>query len=158
MVLLQDVSFILFLMDEMVNHYNDGGGHIESSKSYDEVTSFDSITDAQIDMICHPDEVVNFDSMGDAQIDMICHPDIVASFDSMDDTQIDMIYHPDDEAIFYSIPVNQNDSFLSLFLLFFQNYYFLTFDFEIRGCVMFQILLKCFINVLKISYQNCLRG
>ena len=62
--------------------------------------------------------------MGDAQIDMICHPDIVASFDSMDDTQIDMIYHPDDKAIFYSIPVNQNDSFLSLFLLFFQTIIF----------------------------------
>ena len=91
--------------------------HIESSNSYDEVASFNSIADAQTDMICHYDEVVNFDSMAD--------------------TQIDMIYHPDDEAIFYSIPVNQNDSFLSLFLLFFQNYYFLTFDFEIRGCVMF---------------------
>ena len=81
----------------MMNHYNDGGGHIESSNIYDEV----------------------------------------ARFDSMDDTQIDMIYHPDDMAIFDSIPGNQNDSFLSLFLLFFQNYYFLTFDFEIRGCEMF---------------------
>ena len=80
-----------------MNHYNDGGGHIESLNIYDEVASFDSIADAQIDMICHYDEVVNFDS----------------------------------------IPGNQNDSFLSLFLLFFQNYYFLTFDFEIRGCVMF---------------------
>ena len=39
----------------------------------------------------------------------------------MDDTQIDMIYHPDDMAIFDSIPGNQNDSFLSLFLLLFQN-------------------------------------
>ena len=80
-----------------MNHYNNGGGHIESSNIYDEVASFDSIADAQIDMICHYDEVVNFDS----------------------------------------IPGNQNDSFLSLFLLFFQNFYFLTFDFEIRGCVMF---------------------
>ena len=80
-----------------MNHYNDGGGHIESLNIYDEVASFDSIADAQIDMICHYDEVVNFDS----------------------------------------IPGNQNDSFLSLFLLFFQNFYFLTFDFEIRGCVMF---------------------
>ena len=70
---------------------------IESLNIYDEVASFDSIADAQIDMICHYDEVVNFDS----------------------------------------IPGNQNDSFLSLFLLFFQNFYFLTFDFEIRGCVMF---------------------
>ena len=68
---------------------------------------------------------------------MICRYEEVVNDDSMDDTQIDMIYHPDDEAIFYSIPVNQNDSFLSLFLLFFQNYYFLTFDFEISGCVMF---------------------
>ena len=80
-----------------MNHYNDGGGHIESLNIYDEVASFDSIANAQIDMICHYDEVVNFDS----------------------------------------IPGNQNDSFLSLFLLFFQNFYFLTFDFEIRGCVMF---------------------
>ena len=80
-----------------MSHYNDGGGHIESSNIYDEVARFDSIADAQTDMICHYDEVVNFDS----------------------------------------IPGNQNDSFLSLFLLFFQNYYFLTFDFEIRGCVMF---------------------
>ena len=80
-----------------MNHYNDGGGHIESLNIYDEVASFDSIADAQIDMICHYDEVVNFDS----------------------------------------IPGNQNDSFLSLFLLFFQNYNFLTFNFEIRGCVMF---------------------
>ena len=100
-----------------MNHYNDGGGHIESLDIYDEVARFDSIADAQTDMICHNDEVVNFDSM--------------------DDTQIDMIYHPDDMAIFDSIPGNQNDSFLSLFLLFFQNFYFLTFDFEIRGCVMF---------------------
>ena len=110
---------------------------IESLNIYDEVASFDSIADAQIDMICHYDEVVNFDSMGDAQIDMIFHPDIVSSFDSIDSALIDMIYHPDDMAIFDSIPGNQNDSFLSLFLLFFQNYYFLTFDFEIRGCVMF---------------------
>ena len=130
-------------MDEMVNHYNDSGGHIESSKhgattrrhiesskhgattrrhiessnSYDEVASFNSIADAQTDMICHYDEVVNFDSMADTQIDMICHYDEVVNFDSMAD--------------------NQNDSFVSLFLLFFQNYYFLTFDFEIRGRVMF---------------------
>ena len=68
---------------------------------------------------------------------MICRYEEVVNDDSMDDTQIDMIYHPDDDTIFYFIPVNQNDSFLSLFLLFFQNYYFLTFDFEIRGCVMF---------------------
>ena len=88
-------------------------------------------------MICRYDEVVNFDSMDDTQIDMICHYDEEVNFGSMDDTQIDMIYHPDDLAIFDSIPGNQNDSFVSLFLLFFQNYYFLTFDFEIRGCVMF---------------------
>ena len=29
-----------------MNHYNDGGGHIESSNIYDEVASFDSIADA----------------------------------------------------------------------------------------------------------------
>ena len=91
-------------MDEMVNHCNDGGGHIESSNIYDEAASFDSIANAQADMICRYEEVVNDDSM--------------------DDTQIDMIYHPDDKAIFYSIPVNQNDSFLSLFLLFFQTIIF----------------------------------
>ena len=68
---------------------------------------------------------------------MICRYEEVVNDDSMDDNQIDMIYYPDDEAIYYFIPVNQNDSFLSLFLLFFQNYYFLTFDFEIRGRVMF---------------------
>ena len=68
---------------------------------------------------------------------MICRYEEVVNDDSMDDNQIDMIYYPDDEAIYYFIPVNQNDSFLSLFLLFFQNYYFLTFDFEIRGCEMF---------------------
>ena len=90
---------------------------IESSSIYDEVVGFDAIANAQIDMICHYDEVVNFDSIANAQIDMICHPD--------------------DMTIFDSIPGNQNDSFLSLFLLFFQNFYFLTFDFEIRGCVMF---------------------
>ena len=121
----------------MMNHYNDGGGHIESSNIYDEVASFDTIANAQTDMIFHYDEVVNFDSMGDAQIDMISHPDIVATFGSIDNAQIDMICYPDEIAIFDSIPGNQNDSFLSLFLLFFQNYYFLTFDFEIRGCVMF---------------------
>ena len=46
-----------------MNHYNDGGGHIESLNIYDEVASFDSIADAQIDMICHPEEVVSFDCM-----------------------------------------------------------------------------------------------
>ena len=75
------ISFILSLIDEKVNHYNDGGGHIESSNIYDEAASFDSIANAQTDMICHYDEVVNFGSMGDAQIDMICNPDIVATFD-----------------------------------------------------------------------------
>ena len=29
-----------------MNHYNDGGGHIESSNIYDEVASFDSIANA----------------------------------------------------------------------------------------------------------------
>ena len=102
---------------DLPNESDKATRQIESSNIYDQVASFDSIANAQTDMICRYEEVVNDDSM--------------------DDTQIDMIYHPDDEAIFYSIPVNQNDSFLSLFLLFFQNYYFLTFDFEIRGCVMF---------------------
>ena len=65
------MSFISFLMNEMVNHYNDGGGHIESSNIYDDAASFDSIANAQTNMICHYDEVVSFDSMGDAEIDMI---------------------------------------------------------------------------------------
>ena len=82
-------------MDEMVNHYNDGGGHIESSNIYDEVASFDTIANAQTDMILHYDEVVNFDSIDNAQIDMICYPDEIASFGSM--------------------PANQKDFFLSLF-------------------------------------------
>ena len=30
----------------MMNHYNDGGGHIESSNIYDEVATYDSISDA----------------------------------------------------------------------------------------------------------------
>ena len=102
---------------DLPNESDKATRQIESSNIYDEVASFDSIANAQTDMICPYEEVVNDDSM--------------------DDSQIDMIYHPDDMAIFDSIPGNQNDSFLSLFLLFFQNYYFLTFDFEIRGCVMF---------------------
>ena len=100
-----------------MNHYNDGGGHIESSNIYDEVTSFDTIANAQIELSNIYDAVASFDSIANAQTDMICHYDEVVNFDS--------------------IPGNQNDSFLSLFLLFFQNFYFLTFDFEIRGCVMF---------------------
>ena len=94
MVLLQDVSFILFLMDEMVNHYNDGGGHIESSNIYDEVASLDSIANAQTDMIFHYDEVVNFDTIANVQTDITRYPDKIASFGSM--------------------PGNQKDSFLSL--------------------------------------------
>ena len=79
----------------MVNHYNDGGEHIESSNIYDTVASFDTIANAQTDMILHYDEVVNFDSIDNAQIDMICYPDEIASFGSM--------------------PGNQKDFFLSLF-------------------------------------------
>ena len=67
----------------MVNHYNDGGEHIESSNIYDTVASFDTIANAQTDMILHYDEVVNFDSIDNAQIDMICYPDEIASFGSM---------------------------------------------------------------------------
>ena len=111
-------------MNEMVNHYNDGGGHIESSNIYDEVASFDTIANAQTDMIFHYDVVATFDSIDNAQTDMIFRYEEVVNDDSMDDTQIDMIYHPDDKAIFYSIPVNQNDSFHSLFLLFFQTIIF----------------------------------
>ena len=93
------------LIDEMMNHYNDGGWHIESSDIYDEAASFDCIANAQTDMICHYDEVVNFDS----------------------------------------IPGNQNDSFLSLFFLFFQNYDFSDFSFRNKGmCNIFEY----FLNVL----------
>ena len=84
-------------IDEMMNHYNDGGGHIESSNSYDEVANFNTIANAQTDMIFHYDEVASFGSM----------------------------------------PINQKDFFPFTILSLFQNYYFLTFDFEIRGCVMF---------------------
>ena len=52
-----------------MNHYIDGGEHIESSNIYDEVASFDSIADAQIDMICHPDEIANFHSIPGNQND-----------------------------------------------------------------------------------------
>ena len=77
----------------------------------DEVASFNSIADAQIDMICHSDEEVHFDSMDDAQIDMICHPDEVANF--------------------HSIPGNQKWLFfLSLYFLFDQNYDFSDFSFR----------------------------
>ena len=59
-------------MDEMVNHYNDGGWHIESSNISNEVTKQDTIYSDQIDMIWHPDEVASFDSTADVQINMIC--------------------------------------------------------------------------------------
>ena len=52
-----------------MNHYNDGGEHTESWNIYDEVASFDSIANAQTDMICHYDEVVNFDSIPGNQND-----------------------------------------------------------------------------------------
>ena len=104
---------------------------------HDKLTTLDTIYSDQIDIFCHSDEVVNFDTIANAQTDMICHYDEVVNFDSMADTQIDMIFYYDEVVNFDSIPGNQNDSFVSLFLLFFQNYYFLTFDFEIRGCVMF---------------------
>ena len=91
-------------MVDLPNESDKATRQIESLNIYDQVASFDSIANAQTDMIFRYEEVVNDDSM--------------------DDTQIDMIYHPDDKAIFYSIPVNQNDSFLSLFLLFFQTIIF----------------------------------
>ena len=42
---------------------------IESSNIYDEVACFDSIANAQIDMICHYHEVVSFDSIPDNRND-----------------------------------------------------------------------------------------
>ena len=74
-----------------MNHYNDGGGHIESSNIYDEVASFDTIANAQTDMIFYYDKVVNFNSMDDAKIDMISHPDEIASFGSMPGNQKDSL-------------------------------------------------------------------
>ena len=65
---------------DLPNESDKATRQIESSNIHDQVASFDSIANAQTDMICHYDEVVNFDS----------------------------------------IPGNQNDSFLSLFLLFFK--------------------------------------
>ena len=76
-------------------HYNNGGGHIESSNIYDEVAIIDTIANVQIDMIFYCDEVVNFNSMGNVKIDMISHPDEIAVFGAM--------------------PANQKDFFLSLF-------------------------------------------
>ena len=106
---------------DLPNEFDKATRQIESSNIHDQVASFDSIANAQTDMICHYDEVVNFDS----------------------------------------IPGNQNDSFLSLFLLFFQNFYFLTFDFEIRGCVMFsntsQMFYKCSIDFLSEVSQRVTR-
>ena len=78
----------------MVNHYNNGGEHIESSNTYDAVASFATIAKAQTDMISHYDEVVNFDTIANVQTDMTRYPDKIASFGSM--------------------PGNQKDSFLSL--------------------------------------------
>ena len=124
-------------MVDLPNESDKATRQIESSNIYDQVVSFDTIANAQTDMIFHYDVVATFGSIDNAQTDMIFRYEEVVNDDSMDDTQIDMIYHPDDKAIFYSIPVNQNDFFLSLFLLVFQNYYFLTIDFEIRDCVMF---------------------
>ena len=91
-------------MVDLPNESDKATRQIESLNIYDHVASFDSIANAQTDMICRYEEVVNDDSM--------------------DDTQIDMIYHPDDMAIFDSIPGNQNVFFLSLFHMFFQNYDF----------------------------------
>ena len=41
---------------------------MESLNIYDEVANFDSIANAQTDMICRYEEVVNDDSMDDTQI------------------------------------------------------------------------------------------
>ena len=109
-------------MVDLPNESDKATRQIESSNIYDQVASFDTIANAQTDMIFHYDVVATPDSIDNAQTDMIFRYEEVVNDDSMDDTQIDMIYHPDDKAIFYSILVNQNDSFLSLFLLFFQNY------------------------------------
>ena len=57
---------------DLPNESDKATRQIESSNIYDEVAGFDSIANAQIDMICHYDEVVSFDSIANAQTDMIC--------------------------------------------------------------------------------------
>ena len=54
---------------DLPNESDKATRQIESSNIYDEVASFDSIANAQTDMICHYDEVVNFDSIPGNQND-----------------------------------------------------------------------------------------
>ena len=56
-------------MVDLPNESDKATRQIESSNIYDEVASFDSIANAQTDMICHYDEVVNFDSIPGNQND-----------------------------------------------------------------------------------------
>ena len=53
----------------MPNESDKATRQIESSNIHDQVASFDSIANAQTDMICHYDEVVNFDSIPGNQND-----------------------------------------------------------------------------------------
>ena len=56
-------------MVDLPNKSDKAKRKIESSNIYDEVAGFDSIANAQIDMICHYDEVVSFDSIPHNQND-----------------------------------------------------------------------------------------
>ena len=102
-------------MVDLPNESDKATRQIESSNIYDQVASFDSIANAQTDMICRYEEVVNDDSM--------------------DDTQIDMIYHSDDKAIFILFLLIKMTLSFRYFFCSFKT--ILTSDFEIRECVMF---------------------
>ena len=52
-------------MVDLPNESEKATRKIKSSNIYDEVPGFDSIANAQIDMICHYDEEVSFDSIPD---------------------------------------------------------------------------------------------
>ena len=54
-------------MVDLPNESDKATRQIESSNIYDDAAGFDSMSDAQIDMICQPDKVVSFDSIPDNQ-------------------------------------------------------------------------------------------
>ena len=47
-------------MVDLPNESDKATRQIESSNIYDQVASFDSIANAQTDMICHTDDIGNF--------------------------------------------------------------------------------------------------
>ena len=54
---------------DLPNEFDKATRQIESSNIHDQVASFDSIANAQTDMICHYDVVATFDSMPGNQND-----------------------------------------------------------------------------------------